>query len=89
MAYPMTQCVPYEVFLEQLTASGVEIKTRPVTVNGQRFSISYLSRKDDTGRTRYWSVEFSSPGEIVQFQVVRSVCKALKFDPALFGLILG
>ena len=89
MAYPFTPCPPYEVFLEQLTAQGVEIKTTVVTVNDKPHQISYLTRKDDSGKAHYWSLRFSDSGEIVQFQVVRSVCKALKLDPALFGLHLG
>lgn len=88
MAYPFTPCPKYEVFLEQLASQGVTIKERTVMLDDKSRNIQYLERVDG-GKTYYHPLGFAAEGDPIQFQVIRSVCKALKIDPAVFGLTLG
>lgn len=73
--------------MEQLNALGVEVRERTVMLDGKPRTIPHLYRVE-SGKQYYHPLNFAGPGEIIQFQVIRSVCNALKLDPASFGLHL-
>lgn len=80
-------CPKYEVFLEQLSGHGVSIETKIVDLDGKARTLVYLKRVVD-GKPYYHSLRFAEEGEMVQLQVLRSVCRILRIDPAVFGLHL-
>jgi len=89
LAYPFTQCPTFREFKNTLEKEfGCKFKQKNIIKNGDPYTVCYFERIVD-GDTIQCSVDSYDDEERIVFQVIRSICRRLKIDPAYFGLILG
>lgn len=91
MAYPMIQFPTFAEFKDRLTSEfGCEYKQLPHSLavgDGEPQPINYFERVVGGETRRY--VVFIPDDERLVPSVIRSICAALRLNPADFGLNLG
>ena len=91
MAYPFMKAMRYRHFLLLLESLDIRIRKSALSLvdpEGNLIHLTYLERAVD-GIEYYFPLTFASETDEVQVSVMRSVCSALKLEPALVGLPLG
>lgn len=89
MPYPLIQWPTFKEFKATLEKEfDCQFKTKKMLRNGDPYFLCYFERNFNNEIIQC-SIDSYNDDERISIEVIRSVCRRLKIDPARFGLTLG